>query len=160
MTRIIQARSAAAIAKTAMLFRQYAQSLGIDLSFQDFEDEVAALPGDYSPPGGCLLVAFSIGSPAGCVGVRPVEPGICEMKRLYVSPEARGLGLGRALAEAAIRFGRDAGYRTMRLDTLPQMAAARALYRHLGFREIPPYRYNPILGTTFMELALVGGPQE
>jgi putative acetyltransferase len=129
------------------LFREYAESLGVDLSFQGFDDEVAALPGGYD----ALLVA----QPAlGCVGVRALEPGVCEMKRLYVRPAGRGSGLGRALALAAVARARGLGYERMRLDTLPTMHAAHALYRDLGFVEIPPYRHNPIPGSAFMELAL------
>lgn len=128
------------------LFREYAGSLGVDLSFQGFEEEVAALPEGYD----VLLVAGE----AGCVGVRRFEDGVCEMKRLYVRPSARGTGLGRTLAEAAIEHARTLGYRAMRLDTMPMMASAQALYESLGFVEIPPYRHNPVAGTRFMELLL------
>jgi ribosomal protein S18 acetylase RimI-like enzyme len=132
------------------LFREYADSLGVDLSFQGFEEELAALPGGYD----AVLVARIDGQVAGCVGVRPLEAGICEMKRLYVRPSARGTGLGRALAAAAVARARGLGYARMRLDTLPSMAAAQELYRSLGFVEIPPYRHNPIAGTSFLELVL------
>jgi len=140
------------------LFREYADSLGINLHFQQFEQEVADLPGGYGPPGGTLLLAMADGIPGGCVGVRPIEGEICEMKRLYVRPRARKAGLGRALAEAAIAFGAAAGYRRMRLDTLPTMEGARALYQTLGFRPILPYRYNPIPDTLFLELKLPTSP--
>ena len=132
------------------LFREYAGSLGVDLSFQGFEDELAALPGGYD----AVLVARIGCDAAGCVGVRPLEPGVCEMKRLYVRPSARGTGLGRALAEAAVARARELGYVQMRLDTLPSMGAAQELYRSLGFVEIPPYRHNPIAGSSFLELRL------
>jgi len=132
------------------LFREYADSLGVDLSFQGFEGELAALPGGYD----AVLVARTGGAAAGCVGVRPLEPGVCEMKRLYVRPSARGTGLGRALAEAAVARARGLGYERMRLDTLPSMGAAQELYRSLGFVEIAPYRHNPIAGSSFLELEL------
>ncbi len=148
------ATTAADLATVRELFREYADSLGVNLHFQQFEQEVADLPGGYGPPGGCLLLAMAAGIPGGCVGVRPLEGAICEMKRLYVRPQARKVGLGRALAEAAIGFGAGAGYRRMRLDTLPTMERARALYESLGFRRIPPYRYNPIPDTLYLELEL------
>ena len=129
------------------LFREYADSLGVDLSFQSFEEEVAALPVGYD----VLLVAPP---DLGCVGVRPLEPGVCELKRLYVRPAGRGRGLGRALTLAAIARARELGYERMRLDTLPPMHAAQELYRALGFVEIEPYRHNPIEGSRFMELRL------
>jgi ribosomal protein S18 acetylase RimI-like enzyme len=132
------------------LFREYGESLGVDLSFQGFDEELAALPGGYD----ALLVARIDDRPVGCVGVRPIDPAVCEMKRLYVRPEGRGAGLGRALALAAIERGRGLGYERMRLDTLPTMGAAQELYRTLGFVEIPPYRHNPIAGSRFLELEL------
>jgi putative acetyltransferase len=136
------------------LIEEYVGSLGIDLSFQQVEEELADIERAYGPPRGRLLLAFVHGEPAGCVAVRPLHEGCCEMKRLYVRPTHRGLGLGRSLADAAIEAGRELGYERMRLDTLPDMEAARALYRSLGFREIAPYRFNPMPGTAFMERAL------
>ncbi|MFL5495890.1 MAG: GNAT family N-acetyltransferase [Gemmatimonadales bacterium] len=153
MTRILPARGQD-IDVARELFREYAASLGVDLEFQGFSDELATLPAGYAPPGGGLLLAWEGGDAAGCVAFRPLEPGICEMKRLYVRPAYRGTGLGRRLAERVVREARDAGYGRMRLDTLPAMAGARALYQALGFRPIPPYRANPIDGAAFLELTL------
>ena len=134
------------------MFEEYAASLGFDLAFQEFERELRELPGEYGPPRGRLLVARVDGQTVGCVGLRPLGGDVCELKRLYVRPHQRRGGAGRALVEAVIEAGRDLGYGRMRLDTVPSMEAARALYASLGFREITPYRYNPIPGTSFMEL--------
>jgi len=136
------------------LFEEYAASLDVDLAFQDFDRELRELPGDYAPPFGRLLLAFEDRDPAGCVALRPYEPEVCELKRLYVRPAFQGSGVGRRLAEAIVDAGRDAGYLLMRLDTLPTMVAARGLYRSLGFEEIEAYRPNPVHGTTFFQLRL------
>jgi len=148
-------RSAEDLAATADLFRAYEASIETDLCFQGFAEELATLPGKYAPPKGALLLARNGGGrPVGCVALRPAEGDACEMKRLYVAPEGRGLGLGRALAEAAIAEARRIGYRRMQLDTLPAMAPAQALYRELGFEPAPAYYETPISGTIFMSLAL------
>ena len=152
--REIVAAGRADLAVARRLFEEYAASLGVDLEFQGFADELARLPGEYAPPGGRLLLALDDDQPAGCVAVRPLESGVCEMKRLYVRPTHRGRGWGRRLAERAVAEARAAGYRYMRLDTLAGMAEAQGLYADLGFRAIPAYRHNPVPGTVFLELDL------
>jgi len=136
------------------LLREYSEALGIDLSFQDFKNELRSLPGDYAPPGGAFLLAVDGGWAAGCVALRRFEDSTCEMKRLFVRPMHRGTGLGRRLAEAVIAEARRRSYRRMRLDTLPSMSEAQALYARLGFAPIPAYRENPIVGAAFLELVL------
>lgn len=136
------------------LFTEYAVSLGIDLSFQDFKKELEELPGEYTPPDGRLLLAQYNGHDAGCVGLRKITTEICEMKRLYVKPKFRRKGIGRNLATAIIEEARRIGYVRMRLDTLPSMKNAMALYHSLGFKPTKPYRYNPIEGAIFMERVL------
>ncbi len=153
-TRIVHANSRAMVDAVRGLMREYGDSLGVDLSFQDFERELFSLPGDYAPPRGTLLLALAADEPIGCVAMRPLEQGFCEMKRLYVRPEWRATGLGRRLAEAIIEEARRAGHRFMRLDTLPTMSAARKLYAALGFLPIAPYCDNPIAGTAFLQLDL------
>ena len=136
------------------LFVEYAESLGISLCFQGFDQELAALPGDYAPPQGCLLLAKEGAEVTGCVGVRPIDEVTCEMKRLYVRPQFRGTGLGRRLAETVIAGARGMGYRRMCLDTLPSMQAARGLYFSLGFTACAPYYDNTCAGSDCFDLKL------
>ena len=142
------------------LFDEYAQELAIDLSFQGFAQERDTLPGDYVPPRGRLLLADMNGTAAGCVALRPLDARTAEMKRLYLRPPARGTGLGRRLALAILAEAESAGYDLLRLDTLPSMQAAIAMYRALGFHEIPAYRHNPVPGALFLEMTLGPRPGE
>jgi ribosomal protein S18 acetylase RimI-like enzyme len=150
-----QVESPAQVAQARELFLEYAQSLGFSLCFQNFDKELEELPGHYAPPQGRLLLAEYEGQLAGCVAMRALEPGACEMKRLYLRPQFRGKGLGGALAERIILEARQAGYQKMRLDTVePVMKDAVAMYRKLGFKEIAPYCANPMAGALYMELEL------
>jgi len=155
MLRIAKATTDKDIKMVKMLFAEYADSLDFGLDFQDFEEELANLPGGYAPPSGCLLLAKYKDQLAGCVALRQISEEVCEMKRLYVRPEFRCLGIGRALAQAIIEQARRIGYIYMRLDTVPSMEIARTLYTSLDFKQISPYRHNPIEGAVFMELKLV-----
>jgi ribosomal protein S18 acetylase RimI-like enzyme len=156
--RLAKVRSAPEIAAAAALFREYVDWLGIDLSFQDFATELAGLPGRYAPPAGELMLAFSPeGDALGCVAVRPLADNtVCEMKRLYVRPTARGLGIGRALVAAIIESAQALGYAEMKLDTLPAMPEALALYERFGFVRIPAYYHNPVPGTVYLGRMLAG----
>ncbi|HEY9164817.1 MAG TPA: GNAT family N-acetyltransferase [Candidatus Kryptonia bacterium] len=136
------------------LFMEYAKSLNFSLCFQDFDEEVAHLPGDYAPPNGRLILVYDGPVALGCIALRKIEDGICEMKRLYLKPEARGKGLGRKLAADLIAEAVRIGYTKMRLDTVPSMTEAISLYRSLGFRDVRQYTKNPIEGALFMELEL------
>jgi GNAT superfamily N-acetyltransferase len=150
-----QAESPGQIAQARELFLEYAQSLGFSLCFQNFDKELANLPGDYAPPDGRLLLAEFEGQVAGCVALHKLEDGICEMKRLYLRSPFRGKGLGRAIADRIIAEARTIGYQRMRLDTVePVMKDAVEMYRRIGFREIAPYCKNPIAGALYMELQL------
>jgi GNAT superfamily N-acetyltransferase len=152
--RIIAATLPQDYAAALDLFRAYADWLGEDLEFQNFSRELAELPGEYSPPRGAILLAREASQFRGCVALRPLDATTCEMKRLYVVPEAKGRGVGRLLAEAVIRKAVYLGYARMRLDTLRSMTRARALYATLGFEAIPPYRHNPLPGPEYYELDL------
>ncbi len=146
------------LASAAMLFREYAASLAVDLCFQDFDAELAGLPGEYTPPAGQLLLAYVDGRLAGCGAIRILADAdyanACEMKRVFVRPAFRGCGLGRALAQRLLDEGRRAGYSAMLLDTLDDMEAARELYSSLGYEEIPPYYFNPIPGAHYLKADL------
>jgi ribosomal protein S18 acetylase RimI-like enzyme len=154
MTDIVLAESAKDIEEIRKLFLEYEKSLDIDLCFQDFEEELENLPGEYAAPSGRLILAFEDGATAGCVAIRKLSDGICEMKRLYVKAEFRGAGTGRRLAEAVLREARATGYTKMYLDTLASMKEAVGLYRSMGFEETEPYRYNPCEDCRFMALEL------
>lgn len=143
---------------TRQIFQEYAQQLGVDLCFQNFDAELESLPGDYAEPQGALLLAMVDGKLAGCCAMRPLDtsdyPNACEMKRLYVRSTHRRLGLGRQLAEAILDAARVAGYSHMLLDTLTEMESARALYQDLKFEEIPPYYHNPLAGAHYLKVDL------
>lgn len=154
MISIEQATTAESILHVRNLFLEYQAALGIDLGFQDFENELANLPGQYAAPGGRVLLACADGAVAGCVALRPLTGDACEMKRLFVRPAYRAAGVGKMLAERVIAEARSIGYRRMCLDTLPSMGRAQKLYEALGFRDIEAYRYNPVAGTRYLGLDL------
>src|SRR5687767_917900 len=163
--KLVQVKSEEDVAQARVLFEEYAAWLGINLCFQNFDKELAGLPGDYAPPDGRLLFAFEDEHLAGCVALRKIGEGVCEMKRLFVRPDFRGRGLGRRLTEDIVQEARQIGYQRIRLDTLPpKMNIAIGVYRSLGFKEIAAYYNNPVEGATFMELelseppAVAGGP--
>lgn len=155
MLEIFPAETKEDIKVVRALFEEYADSLGIDLSFQNFEEELANLPGCYAQPEGCILLAGYNEEIAGCVALRKLSDGICEVKRLYVKPQFRGLKIGRKLTEAIIGEARKMGFSRMRGDTLASMKAAQALYASFGFKQIEPYCYNPIEAAVFIELKLI-----
>ncbi len=148
---VVRAASAEDVPAVKALFVEYAAWIGIDLGFQGFPQELARLPGKYGEPGGALFIAELDGRPCGCVALRRIDSAVCEMKRLFVRPSIRGKGVGRQLVDCIIQAARDRGYERMRLDTLPSMTAAQSLYGRLGFREIPPYVFNPVPGARFLE---------
>jgi ribosomal protein S18 acetylase RimI-like enzyme len=154
MMELAQAETPEQMEEVRGLLREYEASLGVSLCFQGFERELAALPGEYAPPAGRLLLALEAGQAVGCVALRKLDEESCEMKRLYLRPEFRGKGAGRWLALVIIGEARKCGYKTMRLDTLPSMREAIALYESLGFKRIEPYCRNPVPGAVFMELGL------
>jgi len=155
MLKLIQAKTLKEIETARGLFKEYEAWIGISLCFQNFDQEVANLPGDYAPPTGRLFLASDSDTIVGCIALRSIKEDICEMKRLYVRPEFRGQGFGRRLVENIIAAAREIGYSRMRLDTLPgRMDKAIALYERLGFKDIPAYYNNPVKGARFMELAL------
>lgn len=154
------AASAAELDAARAIFTEYASGLGVDLCFQNFEAELKSLPGDYAGPAGTLLLAYVDEQLLGYGALRPLPevdyPDACEMKRLYVRPAARGMGLGRRLAEALVAHAAQVGYSVMLLDTLDDMEAARSMYEAMGFEEVPPYYYNPIAGAHYLKLDLKG----
>ncbi len=155
---LLPLRDAADLEAARHIFREYAAGLGIDLCFQNFDAELAALPGDYAPPRGALLLAWVDGIVAGCCALRPLDScdyaNAAEMKRLYVHSAYRGLGLGRQLADAILDTARIVGYDSVLLDTLDDMEIARAMYEDLGFKEIPPYYHNPLAGAHYLKVDL------
>jgi ribosomal protein S18 acetylase RimI-like enzyme len=157
---VVRDASPAELPAVRQLLVEYAESLGFSLCFEGFDQELAGLPGSYSPPRGCLLVVAAGDRLVGCVALRPVNDDVCEMKRLFLRPAWRRAGAGRQLVLELMRRARAAGYRTMRLHTLPVMASAVALYRVLGFREIPPYDPDPPAGALFFEVELVPIPEQ
>jgi GNAT superfamily N-acetyltransferase len=160
--RLVPVRHLQEIAAVAILFREYVDWLGIDLGFQGFEAELASLPAKYAPPRGELLLACSpSGDALGCVAVRPLDGAtVCEMKRLYVRPAARSIGIGAALVAAITRVAQELGYAEMKLDTLPSMPEALALYKRCGFSEIPAYYHNPVPGTVYLGKRLTSAATE
>lgn len=156
MVKITEANTKEFVEIAKELIREYAQSLEFDLKFQDFDKEMENFPGQYAPPMGCLFIAMDENQPIGCVALRDLGQGICEMKRLYVKPFFRGQKVGKLLAEIVIKAAKDMGYDYMRLDTVPSMKQANTLYNALGFKQIVSYQLNPIEGATFFELNLKG----
>lgn len=157
MLRIESAETAEFVRLARELFVEYSESLEVDLCFQGFAEELARLPGEYARPAGRLLLVFDMEQAVGCGALRPIDDVVCEMKRVYLRPSVRGKGAGRMLMVTLIEMAREIGYERMRLDTLPSMTRAMEIYRSLGFREIAPYRANPVPGASFLELDLSTG---
>jgi putative acetyltransferase len=154
--RIVEANTQQDIEHARTLFQEYASGVGISLCFQNFDHELENLPGDYAPPDGRLLLAFDEGQIMGCIALRKLEPGVCEMKRLFVRPQYRGTGLGKILVQSIIDKAHQLGYTHMRLDTMPgRMDKAIALYHSIGFVEIDPYYKSPVEDAKFMQLELI-----
>jgi putative acetyltransferase len=154
MVELKQVQTAEQVEQARELFSEYQTSIDVDLCFQGFAEELAGLPGSYAPPGGRLLLAVVDGTPRGCVGLHEITSETCEMKRLYVQPGQRGIGLGRLLVARVLDEARSIGYRRIVLDTLPSMTRAQAMYGALGFEEIPPYGPNPVQGTRYLGRSL------
>lgn len=154
MTEIRHARFPEETAHVVQLFREYVTSASVSLAFQNYCTEFADLPGNYAPPAGCVLLAWKNGTVVGCAALRPVDGQVCEMKRVYVRPAARGENLGRRLVQRAIEEARNAGYVRVCLDVLPEFIAAQRLYESLGFRPAPPVSFNPVPGTKYLGLEL------
>jgi putative acetyltransferase len=151
---IVPAHQEPLLAEIRVLFREYAESLGFHLCFQDFDREMAELPGRYTPPQGRLLIAKWSGDTSGCVALKPLGEGYCEMKRFYVRPAFRGKGIGQTVARAIIEEAKQGGYTRMRLDTVPSMHSAIRIYEALGFKDTEPYVFNPVAGVRYLELML------
>lgn len=155
MVELLEAKSGDDYKTAIALFKEYAAQLGVDLSFQKFDQEILEIEQQYSRPSGVLFIAYDLDKkPMGCFGIRQFEDSICELKRMYLKQELRGKGIGKILLEKAIEVGKELKYDSMRLDTLPSMASAIGLYQKVGFYEIEPYRFNPIEGTKFFEIQL------
>ncbi|KPK88950.1 MAG: hypothetical protein AMJ94_13515 [Deltaproteobacteria bacterium SM23_61] len=154
MISVVSAHAEKELRQAKILFEEYAATLDFALDFQNFEEEMASLPGGYTPPEGCLLLALHRDQVAGCVALRKIDQDTCEMKRLFVRPSFRHLGIGKSLAQRVIQEAKKKGYTRMRLDTVPSMKEARALYKKLGFEAIPSYCHNPVPGAVFLERKL------
>jgi len=155
MFKLIEAKSTKDFKTAVQLFKEYASQIGVDLEFQDFNKEIENIESQYSRPKGILFVARNDkNAPLGCFAIRELKARICELKRMYLKKEARGLGIGRKMLDESIEIGKELGYKKMRLDTLPEMHAAITLYQKAGFYEIAPYRFNPIKGSKYFEIEL------